>query len=893
MAQQLGQMAVGSVVQIKEDGYPIPYIIVHQGKPSSSYDDSCNGTWLLRQNIIEERNWNLSDSNVLETSSLQEWLNNQKLDQYDTDIQAAIKQVKIPYRQNGGEGGTDQSGANGLNCKVFLLSAKEVGFTDESSYFPNDGTKLDYFLSGTGSAPKERRVATMSGSSTSWWLRSQSTRNTYVVWGVGPNGGSDFWEALDSRGVRNAFILPSTLSVDGNGNVITNSAPTAPTSISVPGSANKGGSVAVSWVASTDAESNLSGYTLQRSVNGGGFTQVYQGANTSYTDTAPTNADTLQYRVQAYDAMGATSGWTTSDQFPVYGVPTLSVSPMVMQGQQATINWSAIEGADSYTLQRKSSADADWTQVYSGANLSYTETVGTWTSLQYRVQAVFDGTPGGWATSDPIQIVSASALVISGQDGDLGTLVNDVPYSISSDQTSPTIDVTVEVNGGEYASFQATSGQTYKVGVLDLPTGTGSIVITASTEVSSSPVSVTRTWTYSKTAQTFPNAGGVAQLTKEGAVIWPKTLDEAVRAAMNPWGGNLGTALNLLKNAALFNRTKQPKYSEVTVSLSGKTEGQTIQLPENGRMVEFYVAKLDYELALNGAGRVLLVRKDCYDLRAWDAGDVNAWASSDLLTWLNGTYKALFPEEVQTAMGTTTYYYTPGNGNTTVSTLERSVFALSLTEFGRSGSDANVEGSALPIASILQIANQNGIATTQWTRTPNTSNTNFAWLIRSNGGGTGDYCKGIHGSRPCFTLPSTFTATYYVGADGSVHASQEYTEAGNWLDMWGNIIPAIKMETGSYVGTGTYGSSNPNTLTFPFDPKLVVVTGTSDSDESNIMIAPKNAVRVPSLMATSMSGSNPNNITLDWSTNGISWTSICATDQLNSSGITYYYVAIG
>ena len=112
---------------------------------------------------------------------------------------------------------------------------------------------------------------------------------------------------------------------------------------------------------------------------------------------------------------------------------------MVIQGHSATISWGAIDGADSYTLQRKANTDADWTQVYSGADLSYTETVGTWTSLQYRVQAVFDGTPGGWATSDPIQIVSASALVISGQDGDLGTLVNDVPYSISSDQTSPTM----------------------------------------------------------------------------------------------------------------------------------------------------------------------------------------------------------------------------------------------------------------------------------------------------------------------------------------------------------------------------------------------------------------------------------------------------------------------
>ena len=588
-----------------------------------------------------------------------------------------------------------------------------------------------------------------------------------------------------------------------------------------------------------------------------------------------------------------------------YPIPTLTVPQMVMQGQQATISWSAIEGADSYTLHRKSSADADWTQVYSGANLSYSETVGTWTSLQYRVQAVFDGTPGGWATSDPIQIVSASALVISGQDGDLGTLVNDVPYSISSDQTSPTIDVTVEVNGGEYASFQATSGQTYKVGVLDLPTGTGSIVITASTEVSSSPVSVTRTWTYSKTAQTFPNAGGVAQLTKEGAVIWPKTLDEAVRAAMNPWGGNLGTALNLLKNAALFNRTKQPKYSEVTVSLSGKTEGQTIQLPENGRMVEFYVAKLDYELALNGAGRVLLVRKDCYDLRAWDAGDVNAWASSDLLTWLNGTYKALFPEEVQTAMGTTTYYYTPGNGNNTVTTRSDAVFQASATELGESENWFNVEGSSLPIADQLKIAYLNGSAKPQWTRSPRTTNyTNLAAMLSSTGNVDDNLCSYYDGSRPCFTLPSTFTyGPVYVAQDGTIHASQEYTEAGTWSDVWGNAIPAVKMETGSYVGTGTYGSSNPNTLTFSFAPKLVVISGTATNQFTDSLALISGNTKTGAMgynNLSSGSGVFAGGIRVSWDENSVSWyvddisnSNFSEHIQKNLEGQEYYYVALG
>ena len=160
---------------------------------------------------------------------------------------------------------------------------------------------------------------------------------------------------------------------------------------------------------------------------------------------------------------------------------------MVMQGQQATINWSAIEGADSYTLQRKSSADADWTQVYSGANTTFSETAGTWTTVQYRVQAVFDGTPGGWATSAEIPVVSASALVISGQDGDLGTLVNDVPYSISTD-TGNQITATITVNGAVIFSGNVGNSVADVIPVLDLINGSGTIVIEASVTASSGPV---------------------------------------------------------------------------------------------------------------------------------------------------------------------------------------------------------------------------------------------------------------------------------------------------------------------------------------------------------------------------------------------------------------------
>lgn len=189
--------------------------------------------------------------------------------------------------------------------------------------------------------------------------------------------------------------------------------------------------------------------------------------------------------------------------------------------------------------------------------------------------------------------------------------------------------------------------------------------------------------------------------------------------------------------------------------LSNLDVGTIIKINENNTPVEFYVAKHDYESSLNGAGRTLVVRKDCYDNRVWDNGNVNAYASSDLDSWFNSTYKNMLDADIRSLIGTTKIRYTPGNGNWTVGTLERSIFALSLTELGESHSYANVEGSALPIASTLKIAYLNGSANTQWTRSPNTNRTNAAWRPGSNGNIYYGLCYDSGGSRPAFTLPST------------------------------------------------------------------------------------------------------------------------------------------
>lgn len=188
--------------------------------------------------------------------------------------------------------------------------------------------------------------------------------------------------------------------------------------------------------------------------------------------------------------------------------------------------------------------------------------------------------------------------------------------------------------------------------------------------------------------------------------------------------------------------------------LSTKVAGSIIKIKESGSPVEFIVCKHDYESELNGSGRTLVVRKDCYDKRQWHSSNVNVYATSDIDGWFNSTYKNLLDAEIRGAIGTTKFKYTPGNGNNTVSTLERAIFSLSLTELGKAPSYANKEGTALSIASSLQIAYLNGSAAAQWTRSPFRNSKDFACHLVSDGNVDASYCASSYGSRPAFTLPS-------------------------------------------------------------------------------------------------------------------------------------------
>ena len=208
-------LPVGSTVKLMENGAAVEYLVVNQGIPenSSLYDASCDGTWLLRKDIHSNREWDSSNVNKYESSPINIWLNGDFFNSFGAVEQATIKQVKIPYRKDGGSGGTDQSGANGLSCKVFLLSCYELGWTtSNSSMYPVDGAKLDYFIAG--SAGKSLRIAHLNGTVNVWWTRSPYASGTSNAWFIQTDGNSNSSGASTSRGIRPALVLPGNAVFD-------------------------------------------------------------------------------------------------------------------------------------------------------------------------------------------------------------------------------------------------------------------------------------------------------------------------------------------------------------------------------------------------------------------------------------------------------------------------------------------------------------------------------------------------------------------------------------------------------------------------------------------------------------------------------------------------------
>lgn len=116
-------------------------------------------------------------------------------------------------------------------------------------------------------------------------------------------------------------------------------------------------------------------------------------------------------------------------------------------------------------------------------------------------------------------------------------------------------------------------------------------------------------------------------------------------------------------------------------------------------------------------------------------------------------------------------------------------------------------------------------------------------------------------------------------------------------------LGGAQIKIGSYVGTGTYGADNPNSLTFDFEPKLVMITGginaLNGSRQLSMAYDGQNAILDCRLLSTEYTPNTGLGMTGDGNYgkkegNTLYWYHTKASyNQYNSAEFTYYWVAIG
>lgn len=205
----LGDMPIGSEVTLTESGSPELYIVVNQGLPSSGYDSSCDGTWLLRKFIDQQQlPWDTADWVFgYNMSTIDKYLQAtfaERFSTYAINNLFMLPQIPMYYFDE----------PQNYEARVFLLSMSEL---DESGNdFSPEGSALQYFIGSSSS----KKIAYLNGTAKPWWSRSRPPKVSSSAWGINASGNRENVLNNTKIGVRPAIILKKDTIVSGDGSIV-------------------------------------------------------------------------------------------------------------------------------------------------------------------------------------------------------------------------------------------------------------------------------------------------------------------------------------------------------------------------------------------------------------------------------------------------------------------------------------------------------------------------------------------------------------------------------------------------------------------------------------------------------------------------------------------------
>ncbi len=370
MAQTLGSLAVGAKIKDPNSKFlnqPIIWKIAdknHSGYPSGAVTLISERILALRCFDAKEPTNSNSDrqnygNNRYLHSNVRQWLNseaaagawysaqhgadappstanvNSGWNAYDTNagflngfsagFKAAILSTTLTVAKNTV---TDGGGSETVTDKVFLASNTEVGLANENSIA--EGVLLSMFSGGDAARVTQVTTEGIANSNYTsnpanntvawyWWIRtpyasysrnSRSVRTDGALNSIGAFGGNYGVRPLCN--LSSSILVSDTTDGDGCYTITWNTAPTTPPSITPPASVYSGQVARVEWGASTDPDGDPITYKLERSYNGGSYTQIYSGTTRTFDDTITTAMNTVRWRVKAADTFGNESGYVTT-----------------------------------------------------------------------------------------------------------------------------------------------------------------------------------------------------------------------------------------------------------------------------------------------------------------------------------------------------------------------------------------------------------------------------------------------------------------------------------------------------------------------------------------------------------------------------------------------------
>ena len=224
----VGNMPIGTVINININNTIYEAVVVHKGNPDPSmYDASCNGVWVWlkrsgfsfssggRDDVtysFDRYNREFDESEAFYCCNT---LVYNRLKSATPSFASLIKSVKVPYADN--SKGKVLTLSQGVSAFVFPLSLIELGYSPDSD-IPKDGAKLSYFntdadriSAGTDhyqtKGPYVTRTVSMSDVSKSYRINGYGQKyieRKYIVASLSP-----------------AFILPYDVKLNDDNYIIT------------------------------------------------------------------------------------------------------------------------------------------------------------------------------------------------------------------------------------------------------------------------------------------------------------------------------------------------------------------------------------------------------------------------------------------------------------------------------------------------------------------------------------------------------------------------------------------------------------------------------------------------------------------------------------------------